>query len=90
MLEPTLTTMAVIDFNLTYSYSRKNMHNVRERGEEGSCQRGIFVPFVHGARAAGQLQTAAADRDGAVQGKAQNSLLLLGGDVSRAASHHFR
>ena len=68
-------------------FSREDRDDVRERRQEGADQRGVPDPPLHVSRPPRQLQAPAADRDVAVQGQAQESLLLLGCDVSRAAGH---
>ena len=75
---------------LHFFNSRKDLHTLRERREEGAGQRGVVVPPLHVLRPARQLQATAANRDGSLQGQTQNALLLLGCHVHRLAGDNLR
>ena len=60
------------------------MRHVGGGVKEGAAERGTPVTDVHGIRAAGAVQEAAAGRHAALQGAAEEPLLLLGRHVHRA------
>ncbi len=70
---------------LFFYYSRQDMHYVRERCDHRAQKRRAAVPTVHVVRASGLLQETAVCGHAALQSESQESLLLLGCDVSATA-----
>lgn len=67
-LAPETVLKSAILFH-TFFNSRKDLHTLRERCEEGAGQRGVVVAPLHVLRPARQLQTSAANCDGSLQGQ---------------------